>query len=157
MGINPPSLYAKFGNKHTLFMHVLDHYVSTITSTQLSALMEKGDIRQAFSRYFEEIIQCVASPDLPSGCLIASVATEVSERDTIVRKKVRELLAKAEDLIAYRINQNKPENAPFKGLRSRQTARMVLAVGQSLAARARVGEPKARLRELADDFIDHLF
>ena len=92
MGINPPSLYAKFGNKHELFLKAIDRYVATITSTQFVPLMEMRDIKQAVSGYFAEVIRCVASRDWPTGCMVVCVATEVAERDEIVRTKVSSLV-----------------------------------------------------------------
>lgn len=157
MSINPPSLYGKFGNKHQLFMEAIDRYVQTITSTQIVPLMEAGDIRQAISGYLAEVIRCVASSDWPAGCMIVSVATEVSERDKIVCSKVSGLLEDAEELIANRISEATQHGISVQVDDPRKLARMVVAIGQSLATRARTGATKEDLHELAEDFMDRLF
>jgi AcrR family transcriptional regulator len=156
MGINPPSLYAKFGNKHGLFLQAIDRYVATITSTQIAALMEKGDIRQAVSGYLGEVIRCVASGDWPAGCLVVSVATEVCDRDEIVRSKISGLLEEAEVFIAHRIAEATRDDASVHVEDPQKLARMIVAVGQSLAARARAGASKDDLHDLANDFVNRL-
>ena len=157
MGINRPSLYSKFGNKHELFMLAIDRYVATITSTQLVPLMEANDVRQAISGYLRQVIQCVASSDWPAGCLVVSVATEASERDEIVRSKVSGLLEWAEELIAHRIAEFARDDGSSRVNDPKKLARMVAAIAQGLASRARAGAAKDELLDLADDFLDLLF
>jgi AcrR family transcriptional regulator len=157
MGINPPSLYAKFGNKHGLFLQAIDRYVATITSTQLTPLIEMSDIKQAVSGYFVELIRCVASQDWPAGCMVVCVATEAAERDEIVRAKVSNLLEYAETFIAQRIADSVSDNPPLKVDDPKKIARMIVAIGQGLAARARAGASKDDLLDLAKDFEERLF
>ena len=157
MGINRPSLYSKFGNKHELFILAIDRYVATITSTQLVPLMEANDVRQAISGYLRQVIQCVASSDWPAGCLVVSVATEASERDEIVRSKVSGLLEWAEELIAHRIAEFARDDGSSRVNDPKKLARMVAAIAQGLASRARAGAAKDELLDLADDFLDLLF
>ena len=157
MGINRPSLYAKFGNKHGLFLQAIDRYVATITSTQIIPLMEMSDIRQAVSGYLGEIIRCVASREWPAGCLVVSVAVETSERDEIVRSKISSMLAEAEVLIADRIAVAKRSDPSVDIQNPQKLARMIVAVGQALASRARAGASRDELCDLADDFLERLF
>lgn len=156
MGINPPSLYAKFGSKHELFMLAIDRYVATITSTQITPFIEAGSARQAISGYFAQVIRCVASENWPTGCLVVSVASETCERDKEVREKVLSLLTEAEGFIAHRLAEVGKGSAPGATGDPRKLARMVSAVGQSLATRARSGTSAKELCDLADDFLDLL-
>ena len=86
MGINRPSLYAAFGNKHDLFMKTIDRYAETIGRRPLDAFLEEPDIRRAVEAYFQTTIQCVTSPNRPRGCLIMNVAGERAANDPEVRK-----------------------------------------------------------------------
>lgn len=157
MGINPPSLYAKFGNKHGLFLQAIDRYVATITSTQIVPLMEIDDIRLAISGYLGEVIRCVASSEWPNGCMVVSVATEASERDEVVRAKVSGLLNEAEALIAQRIAEAASKDKSAHSDDPKKIARMVVAIGQSVATRARAGASKGELHALVNDFLERLF
>ena len=157
MGITPPSLYAKFENKHGLFLQAIDRYVATITSTQLAPLIEMRDIREGVSGYFGELIRCVASRKWPAGCLVVSVAAETSERDELVRSKVSGLLKEAEDFIAQCISKAVRDDPSIQVKDPKKLARMIVAVGAALASRARAGESESELRALANDFVDCLF
>jgi AcrR family transcriptional regulator len=156
MGINPPSLYAKFGSKHELFMLAIDRYVETITNTQIAPFIEAKDAHQAISGYFEQVIRCVASENWPTGCLVVSVASETCDRDKNVREKVISLITDAEDFIAHRLAEVSKGTALSAVGDHQKLARMVAAVGQSLATRARSGASAEELRDLADDFVDLL-
>jgi AcrR family transcriptional regulator len=156
MGINRPSLYGKFGNKHALFMQAIDRYVATITRSQLVPLMELSDIKQAISGYLGEVVRCVASSDWPAGCMVVCVAAEVSERDGMVRSKVSKLLEEAEELIANRIADAARADTSIQIENPQKLARMVVAIGQSLATRARAGASKDQLLDLVNDFLDRL-
>jgi AcrR family transcriptional regulator len=152
MGINPPSLYAKFGSKHGLFLQAIDRYVGTVTSAQITPFMEGGDARQAITGYFEQVIRCVASENWPAGCLVVSVATEACERDQELRGKITELLTGSEEFIAERLSQMTTGAQVAKFEDPHRLARLVVSVGQSLATRARSGASVKELRNLADDF-----
>ena len=157
MGINRPSLYAKFGSKHGLFMAALDRYTETISRSQVIPLAEEPDIRRAISGYYRAIIACVASDDRPAGCLIASVATELALRDEAVRAKVTDLLQQAELFIAARLTDASYGQGQSARPPPDVAAKMVVAVGQSLASRARLGASPAELGAVADGFVQQMF
>lgn len=156
MGINRPSLYAQFGNKHGLFLTAIDRYVDTISRPQSVPLMEEKDIVNAVSGYYREIIETVTGEDRPQGCLIASVATEIAERDEDVRRKVRETLGAAEDFLDARLTaegytaENEARTAPVTGA-------MIVAAGLSFAPRARLGASSEELTSIADGYVERFF
>ena len=156
MGINPPSLYAKFGHKQSLFLRALDRYVETVTSTQIVPLLENTNLQQAISGYLHQVVRCVAAPNWPAGCLVVSVATEASERNSDIREKVSGLLKEAEDIIADRVVKAAADDPKVIAEDARKLAKMAVAAGQSLATRARGGVPAEDLHELADDFVERL-
>ncbi|HBN31970.1 MAG: TetR/AcrR family transcriptional regulator [Rhodobacterales bacterium] len=154
MGINRPSLYAQFGNKRGLFLAAIDRYTETISAPQAVPLATVQDIAKAVSLYYGEIIKCVAAEGRPPGCLIASVATELAARDGEIRSKVSNLLGAAEDFIETRLVA-----AGYGGttLTAKVMAEMIVAVGQSLASRARLGATPAQLTALAEGFTQQIF
>ena len=88
MGINRPSLYAAFGNKHDLFLEVIDRYASTFGRLPFSAFKSDLDVGNAVAAFLEVSIRCATSKGKPKGCLIANVAIFEAEKDTQVREKV---------------------------------------------------------------------
>jgi AcrR family transcriptional regulator len=156
MGINRPSLYAEFGSKHGLFLAALDRYFATHSARQSLPLIEETDVRDAVEGYYNEIVRSVTSADHPSGCLIASVATEISERDAIVRKKVSDLLAQAEGLLDSRLAEA-GYGPQEDGKAPKVTGAMIISAGLSFSPRARLGASRGELEVLARAFIDRFF
>jgi AcrR family transcriptional regulator len=156
MGINRPSLYAQFGNKHGLFLAAIDRYVDTISRPQSVPLMEEKDVVDAVSGYYREIVKCVSEEGRPAGCLIASVATEIAERDGEVRRKVTEILGAAEDFINSRLTAEgygaQGDSRPVS-----VTGAMIVAAGLSFAPRARLGGSREELTAIANGYVQQFF
>ena len=156
MGINRPSLYAKFGNKHGLFLAALDRYIETNSTAQSLPLMQESDLRAAIEGYYREIIRTVTSEDGPKGCLIACVATEISERDEAVREKISTLLGQAETLLDERL-ANEGYGQKECGSDPSVTGAMIIAAGLGFAARARLGASRNELEKVANGFVESFF
>jgi len=155
MGINRPSLYAKFGNKHGLFLAAIDRYIETISAPQSIPLAQEADIRAGVAGYFREIVRTVTTVNRPAGCLIASVACEVAERDTDVRAKIAILLGQAEGFIDARLEAEgygKDANPDAS-----VTGAMVVVAGLGFAPRARLGASRKSLNKIADGLVHQFF
>ncbi len=150
MNINRPSLYATFGNKRGLFLKALDRYTAVQGSAQAEPLRKVADIRQAIAEYYREIIRTVCSADGPCGCLIASVATEVAERDPDVKQKISTNLKRSQDFLDKRLK----DSGDYDG---RLSGAVILSAGMSLAQRARLGASKAELSAIAQGYIEFFF
>lgn len=146
MRINKPSLYSTFGNKHALFLAAIDRYVATKGAKQSAALRNEPNLKTAVLDYYREIINTVTSDEGPSGCLMASVAAEVAERDPMVRDKIASSLQLSEAYIDDRLQRD-----------TGATGRMIVSAGLSFAQRARLGAPKEELQALAHDYVEHFF
>lgn len=157
MGINRPSLYSTFGNKHELFMDAIDRYATTIGCRPGRSLYSEPDIRLAMPAFFAELIDCAASDNGPGGCLIANVATEQAAKDPEVRTKVARMMAETDSLIADRLRIAQNAGELSQKLDPQALARVIVAMMQCLATRARVGASRDELSALAKDFITVLF
>ena len=150
MGINRPSIYATFGKKHDLFLAAIDRYAAVQGMAQSAPLREEPNIRDAVAGYFRQIIKTVSSGDGPRGCLIGSVATEVAERDPVVRGKIAGNLSRSEQVLDRRLAESGYDNG-------RPSGALILSAGLSLAQRARLGASVSDLSAIADGYIDLFF
>jgi AcrR family transcriptional regulator len=155
MGINRPSLYAKFGNKHGLFLAAIDRYIETISAPQSLPLAQEADIKAAVAGYFREIVRTVTTANRPAGCLIASVACEVAERDTDLRAKIATLLDQAESFIDARLEAE--GYGKDRDPEARVTGAMVVVAGLGFAPRARLGATRKSLNKIADGLVHQFF
>lgn len=88
MGIHRRSMYDTFGDKHDLFMHVMDRY-KTIFETKINnQVHQTNSVKQAIRLLFDITIS--REDDQPKGCLLVNSAVELALLDSEVAAKVQE-------------------------------------------------------------------
>jgi len=156
MGINRPSLYATFGNKRSLFMHVIDRYAATHGARAFSAFRLERDNRTAIERFLHASIDCALADGTPRGCLINTVATEAAEKDPELRTKLADMFARTDTAIARRITAN--DDGAVAAIHDPDgLARMAHSVTHSIMTRARAGASHDELAQIADSFMTVFF
>jgi AcrR family transcriptional regulator len=150
-GMNRPSLYAAFGDKHALYLKVLDRYWQLAFATMREALADDGQaLDQALMRAYDGQLAIYVSGDGPPlGCFAIGTATTEAVEDPEIRSSLADGLQGLDaDLEArFRLAQQKGE---LKADADPATL-AVLASGvlHTIAIRARAGVPRAELREIA--------
>ncbi len=72
MGINPPSLYAAFGDKEDLFLEAADHYMQRRSAS--CPYVEEATAKAAIGKLLTYMAHDFTSPDHPRGCLMMLAA-----------------------------------------------------------------------------------
>jgi len=103
MGISPPSLYAAFGDKRTLFREVVGHYAETWGRYGTRPLAEEATARAAVERILRAAAEEYTNPVHPPGCLVISGATNVAEADADVKQELRAYRERAKLAITAKI------------------------------------------------------
>jgi AcrR family transcriptional regulator len=70
MGLSKPSLYAAFGDKESLYLKSLEHYVAALVARHAGALNDESDGRRAVEAFLRSLAAMLADPELPGGCFI---------------------------------------------------------------------------------------
>lgn len=91
MGINPPSLYAAFGNKAKLFLEAVDFYERNYWDAPWARMAEEPDVHRAIDLFFKEAGEILLSPKVPCGCLVVLAAINVSADSVEVFDAVKAL------------------------------------------------------------------
>ncbi len=89
MGINRFSLYNTFGDKHDLFLKVLEHYQERMVSPRISRLKKEGAGLQEIKTHFYEMVAYLAANGSTDGCLMTNTGTEVALHDPEARARVQ--------------------------------------------------------------------
>lgn len=105
MEINPPSLYAAFGNKAKLFIEAVNYYERVYWKATWERLEETRDITEAISRFFSEAADILLSPSAPCGCMVVLAAINVSSDSADVVKAVSVLRQEGKDLFEKRLTK----------------------------------------------------
>lgn len=103
MGINPPSLYAAFGNKAGLFMEAALYYKRLYWEEPEKRLMAEPDVYKAIHNYFQEAVQILLSPDAPCGCLVILGGINISDDKTEIITLLKSLREKTRRMFAERM------------------------------------------------------
>ena len=91
LGINPPSLYAAFGNKSTLFLEAVRHYEQLYWQAPAERLLASKDIRAGIHAYFQEAAAILISPEAPCGCMTVVTAINVNETETEIIAELKKM------------------------------------------------------------------
>ncbi|GAA4608196.1 AcrR family transcriptional regulator [Actinoplanes octamycinicus] len=142
-GVNPPSLYAAYGDKRALFGEVLDHYQRTYGAFTTVALHEEPTARRAIGRLLREAAAAYTDPSRPRGCLVISAGTgEAAET-------LRELRAAGQQAVARRIAADVDAGLLPPGTDSAGLAAFFATVVQGMSRQARDGAGRDTLERVA--------
>ncbi|MGH1592326.1 TetR/AcrR family transcriptional regulator (plasmid) [Methylobacterium phyllosphaerae] len=103
MGINRGSLYATFGDKHTLFLAALRMFDEQVRARLLSNLTAEFSPREAICQLFQLFQREAALPQGIRGCLLTNTALELAAHDAEVATIVAESQRQIEDFFQSRI------------------------------------------------------
>ena len=149
-GMNPPSLYAAFGNKRALYLEALAHYWELSLAASREALAEDLPLGESLILAYDAALSIYFSgKGSARGCFVIGTAVTETLEDAEIRKSVaaglRAIDADFEARFRTAIDRGelRPDADPAA------LAIIASAVMHSIAIRARAGIPRAELRETA--------
>ncbi|WP_049653361.1 TetR/AcrR family transcriptional regulator [Kitasatospora sp. MY 5-36] len=144
-GLGRGSLYGTFGSKDALFHRCLDRYAAVYGARYEQAFAaHPGDPVRAVEAFFDVVLERIADPSVPAGCLVAQSAAQSPTLTEESGARVRGLL----DLQRRRVRAALADS-PADARTLDELAAFVVAVNQSLAVLSRAGTPDAELRSVA--------
>lgn len=149
MGINPPSLYAAFGNKEALFKKALDRY-EAVRDQIMEEAFAAPTAREAMTRLLEGTAEHLSNKRNPSGCLMVQGALSGGEECEAIKRDLSSRHAAGEVLIRERLKRAKQEGDLPADADPVALARFVAAVMQGMAVQAAGGVSRKELRGIAD-------
>ncbi|HSD93043.1 MAG TPA: TetR/AcrR family transcriptional regulator [Methyloceanibacter sp.] len=148
MGINPPSLYAAFGNKEGLFRRALDRY-ETLHEASWNDALAAPTAYEAIARLLESTAISLGDKRNPPGCLMVQGALCGGEECDAVKQELTARRDASVALIRERLRRAKregdlPDDADPAGL-----ARFVATVIHGMAVQAAGGASRKELERVA--------
>lgn len=150
-GMNRPSLYAAFGDKHRLYLQALEAYWQLSLQAMREALADNGQsLSDALMRAYDGQLSIYFSGEgPPRGCFVVGTAITEAMEDQDVRASLAEgvRMLDADFVARFQIALERGElksDADPAAL-----AVLAAAMLHTLAIRARAGVPRAELREMA--------
>lgn len=136
-GVNPPSLYAAFGDKKALFAEVVERYQRTYGAFTTRAIEEEPTARAAVERILREAAAEYTDPGHPRGCLVLS-APELGE-----------LRAAAIDVVEAKIRRDIAAGVLARDVDAHGLAVFVAVTVRGMSCLARDGATREELAHVA--------
>jgi len=154
MGIHRKSLYDTFGDKHALYLKVIDLYGEYSTAKLRAETLKAKTAYQAIQYIFDYIIE--VNEDKHLGCLFVNAATEMGPWDKEVVEKTEDAFKQTEDFIV-RIVREGQESGEFSNKYDAEILGEILhntLIG--LRVLARISATKEKMHRIADFFLNLL-
>ena len=149
-GMNPPSLYAAFGNKHAIYLQALARYWEISLAATREALAEDLPLGEALMNAYEAALAIYFSgKGNARGCFVIGTAvTEVVE-DAQIRKSVAAGIRMIDADFEARFRTAVGKGELTQDADPAALAMLASATLHTIAIRARAGVGRAELREVA--------
>jgi AcrR family transcriptional regulator len=148
MGINPPSLYAAFGNKEGLFRKALDRYGALRTAFWDEALNEPT-ARAVAETLLSGTAKFLCDPRHPKGCLAVHGALACDEETDCIRKELETRRAANQNAIRERLKRAKKDGDLPADADPAALARYLATVIEGMAVQAASGASRKELERVA--------
>jgi len=146
-GLSRGSIYATFGDKQDLFLACLHRYVTTVGAASRTAMADPtDDVRAGVLAGFDAILDRMADPAQPAGCLLAQTVAESGSLNGPVRAAVRNILDEQVQQLQQLLTPHVPQGADVD---VRSLAVYLVTTAQALAVMHRAGTPIDDLRATA--------
>ena len=149
MGINPPSLYAAFGNKAQLFMEAVEHYERLFWDATWDRMSEEPDVHAAIGDFFAAASDILTTPDAPCGCVVVLGAINVPAEFKNIADALRLLREEGRRLFQERLAQGVSDGQLPAGSDVDGIATTLNTLLQGMSIEAADGASRARLDQVA--------
>jgi len=148
MGINPPSLYAAFGDKERLYLEALGRYQQRRVESMAKWFDEEPTAKAAMRRLLTEAAREFARAGAPRGSMLVFSAMQCSSDALQARLAQRRASMRA--LLKERIERGLRDGELARGTDSDALVDFYSAVFQGMTLQARTGVSRKRLLAIAE-------
>ncbi|WP_321929541.1 TetR/AcrR family transcriptional regulator [Paraburkholderia guartelaensis] len=149
-GMNRPSLYGAFGDKHALYLQTMERYVEAGRVAMESALDSAVPLREALMRVFDGALGWyLPAHDAARGCLLIGTAAVEAVNDDEVRERLAAGLRTFDKAFERRLRAALAQGELPPDASVPMLARLASALLHSMALRARAGDSRSSLRAMA--------
>ncbi|HEF4762901.1 TPA: TetR/AcrR family transcriptional regulator [Pseudomonas putida] len=155
-GMNRPSLYAAFGDKHALYIKALEQYWDIAHAAMQAALTDAElPLREALMRFYEGQLSIYFSGEgQPRGCFAIGTATTESVEDPEIRAVLSDRLSRLDADLEARLHKAIESGELSGDVDAASLAVLGSSLLHSISIRARAGKSRDELTELARNAVN---
>ena len=149
-GMNPPSLYAAFGNKRGIYLEALARYWQISLAATREALAEDRPLREALMLAYEAALSLYFSgKGRARGCFVMGTAVTEAVDDADIRNSIAAGLRMIDADFQARLRLAQGKGELKRDADPAALAMLASATMQTIGIRARAGVSRSELREIA--------
>jgi AcrR family transcriptional regulator len=154
-GMNRPSLYAAFGDKHAIYIKALEQYWEFAVAAMHEALTDTSlTLREALMRFYEGQLSIYFSGEgQPRGCFAIGTATTEAVEDSEIRDVLSDRLSRLDADLEARLRVAIDSGELKSNVDAAALAVLAASLLHSISIRARAGKSREELTELARDAV----
>lgn len=147
-GLNRGSLYDTFGDKHGLFLEVVQYYRSNVTARRLAKLEDPGPARRKIATFFREMVDFSLGEGRLLGCLMTNSAIELAPHDRDTHFAVAANMRTMEATFRRVLTRAKSNGELSADKSPADLARFLTATANGLRVMAKVSPERVVLRSV---------
>lgn len=153
-GLTRPSLYNAFGNKESIYQYAFDRFVEWISREVEHELFVEPNLRAALTRFYANALSIYCDSPEPLGCFVTCTAPVESVAHPEIQADLRRVISKIDAALEKRLAAAQEEGCWSASKDPKMVAKLLHATLQSMAVRARAGEPRQSLEQLSAFTVD---
>ncbi len=148
------SLYAAFGDKHSLFLRALDRYIADASARMDIELGPDGEAVDGLRAYLAGYVGRTTGDNGRRGCLLVATAMELAGRDAEVDRRIGGFFKAMEARVADVLSRAKAAGALADGVEPSTAARILVCFVEGLRVVGKTGTALTMAQATADALLD---
>jgi len=150
------SLYAAFGDKHSLFLRALDRYIADALVRMDDELAAGKDPVDGLRAYLAGYVERTSGAKGRRGCLLVATAMELAGRDADVDRRVAGFFKGMESRVTKALSRAQAAGKLVAGVEPASAARILLCFVEGLRVVGKTAPSHASSKATADALLDRL-
>ena len=148
------SLYAAFGDKHSLFLLALDRYVADALARNDVELAPPREPIDGLRAYLAGYVERTSGANGRRGCLLVATAMELAGRDVEVGRRVAGFFKAMETKVADALSRAKMAGQLADGVEPSSAGRILVCFVEGLRVVGKTAPARATSQATADALLD---
>jgi TetR/AcrR family transcriptional repressor of nem operon len=148
------SLYAAFGDKHSLFLRALDRYIADALTRMDSELAPHRDPVDGLRDYLAGYVDRTSGANGRRGCLLVATAMELAGHDAEVNRRIAGFFKAMETKLAGVLSRVKAVGRLADGVKASSAARVLVCFVEGLRVVGKAAPTRNTSQGTADALLD---
>jgi TetR/AcrR family transcriptional regulator, transcriptional repressor for nem operon len=148
------SLYAAFGDKHSLFLRALDRYIADALARVDVELDPRGEPVDGLHAWLAGYVERTSGAKGRRGCLLVATAMELAGQDAEVNRRIAAFFKAMEGRVADALSRAKAAGRLADGVVPASAARILVCFVEGLRVVGKTAPPLSTSQSTADALLD---